>query len=113
FTTWEPYSDNSDRRSAGELPAERSHDRPTCRWATSRNSSLMATKAIVGEKVGMTQIWDDDSRVVPVTVVQVQPMRIVDIKTPERDGYSALQVTYGTKKASKLTRPVAGQYAAA
>ena len=50
----------------------------------------MATKAIVGEKVGMTQVWDDDNRVVPVTVVQVQPLRIVQIKTPERDGYSAL-----------------------
>lgn len=73
----------------------------------------MATKAIVGEKVGMTQIWDDDNRVVPVTVVQVPPMRIVDVKTPERDGYSALQVTYGTKKASKLTKPVAGQYESA
>jgi large subunit ribosomal protein L3 len=73
----------------------------------------MATKAIVGEKVGMTQIWDDDNRVVPVTVVQVPPMRIVNVKTPERDGYGALQVTYGTKKASKLTKPVAGQYAAA
>lgn len=73
----------------------------------------MATKAIVGEKVGMTQIWDDDNRVVPVTVVQVPPMRIVDVKTPERDGYGALKVTFGTKKASKLTKPVAGQYAAA
>lgn len=73
----------------------------------------MATKAIVGEKVGMTQIWDDDNRVVPVTVVQVPPMRIVDVKTPERDGYGALQVTFGTKKASKLTKPVAGQYEAA
>ena len=73
----------------------------------------MATKAIVGEKVGMTQVWDDDRRVVPVTVVQVPPLRIVNIKTPERDGYSALQVTFGTKKVSKLTKPVAGQYEAA
>lgn len=73
----------------------------------------MATKAIVGKKVGMTQIWDDESRVVPVTVVQVPPMRIVDVKTPERDGYSALKVTWGATKESKLTRPVAGQYASA
>ncbi|MBS1848911.1 MAG: 50S ribosomal protein L3, partial [Actinobacteria bacterium] len=50
---------------------------------------------------------------VPVTVVQVPPMRIVGIKTPDRDGYSAIQVTFGTKKAAKLTKPVAGQYAAA
>ncbi|MCU1353288.1 MAG: ribosomal protein [Acidimicrobiales bacterium] len=70
----------------------------------------MATKAIVGEKVGMTQVWDDQNRVVPVTVLQVAPCRVVQIKTPERDGYSALQVTFGHKKASKLSKPVAGQF---
>ena len=70
----------------------------------------MATKAIVGEKVGMTQVWDDQNRVVPVTVLQVAPCRVVSVKTPERDGYSALQVTFGHKKATKLTKPVAGQF---
>ena len=69
----------------------------------------MATKAIVGQKVGMTQVWDDQNRIVPVTVLQVEPLRVVSIRTPERDGYSALQVTFGHKKATKLTRPVAGQ----
>jgi large subunit ribosomal protein L3 len=73
----------------------------------------MATKAIVGEKVGMTQIWDEDNRVVPVTVLRVTPIRIVQVKTPESDGYSALQVTYGQRDASKLTKPMAGQYAKA
>lgn len=73
----------------------------------------MATKAIVGQKVGMTQVWDDQNRMVPVTVLQVQPLRVVQIRTPENDGYSALQVTFGSKKASKLTKPVAGQYAKA
>jgi large subunit ribosomal protein L3 len=73
----------------------------------------MATKAIVGSKLGMTQIWDDERNVVPVTVLQVEPVRVVSIKTPERDGYSALQVTFGQKKASKLPKPVAGQYAKA
>ena len=71
----------------------------------------MATKAIVGQKVGMTQIWDEQNRMVPVTVLSVEPLRVVQIRTPEKDGYSALQVTFGTKKASKLTKPVAGQYA--
>jgi large subunit ribosomal protein L3 len=70
----------------------------------------MATKAIVGEKVGMTQVWSDDNRVVPVTMVKVAPMRVVQVKTIERDGYTALQVTFGLKKASKLTKPVAGQF---
>ncbi len=72
----------------------------------------MAQQAIVGEKVGMTQTWVDD-KVVPVTVVRVDPMRIVQIKTDERDGYNALQVTYGHRDAKKLTQPVAGHYAKA
>jgi large subunit ribosomal protein L3 len=70
----------------------------------------MARKAIVGEKVGMTQIWDADNRAIPVTVVRVSPVRVVQVKTPERDGYSALQVTYGTRKASRLTKPEAGHF---
>lgn len=73
----------------------------------------MANKAIVGEKLGMTQVWDDDNRVVPVTVVDVSPVRVVQLRTPERDGYSALQVTYGERDARKLTKPLAGHYAAA
>jgi len=72
----------------------------------------MAQQAIVGEKVGMTQTWVDD-KVVPVTVVRVDPMRIVQIKTTERDGYNALQVTYGHRDAKKLTQPLAGHYAKA
>ena len=73
----------------------------------------MATKAIVGEKVGMTQIWDEQSRVVPVTVVRVDPCRIVQVKTHESDGYTALQVTYGVKQARKLNKPEAGHFAKA
>ncbi len=73
----------------------------------------MAIKAIVGEKVGMTQIWDEAQRVVPVTMVKVAPVRVVAVKTPEQAGYSALQVTYGVKAASKLNKPEAGHFAAA
>jgi len=73
----------------------------------------MATKAIVGEKVGMTQVWGDDNRVIPVTVLKVSPARIVQVKTTERDGYTALQVTYGRKNARKLTKPEAGHFARA
>ncbi|MGH9149249.1 MAG: 50S ribosomal protein L3 [Acidimicrobiales bacterium] len=73
----------------------------------------MATKAIVGEKVGMTQVWDDQNRAIPVTVVKVAPLRVVQVKTPERDGYAALQVTYGTVKPSRLTKPEAGHFAKA
>jgi large subunit ribosomal protein L3 len=71
----------------------------------------MANKAIVGEKVGMTQVWDDANRVVPVTVVSVRPCRVVQVKTPGTDGYGALQVTYGTKPARKLNKAAAGPFA--
>ena len=70
----------------------------------------MATKAIVGEKVGMTQIWDDQHRAIPVTMVRVAPVRIVQVKTPEREGYSALQVTWGHRRSSALTKPELGHY---
>jgi large subunit ribosomal protein L3 len=52
----------------------------------------MATKAIVGEKVGMTQVWDEQHRLVPVTVLRVVPARVVQVKTSDRDGYSAYNV---------------------
>ncbi len=70
----------------------------------------MATKAIVGEKVGMTQIWDDQNRAIPVTVLRVVPVRIVQVKTPEHEGYSALQVTWGHRRSSTLTRPEQGHF---
>jgi large subunit ribosomal protein L3 len=70
----------------------------------------MASKAIVGEKVGMTQVWDEDNRVVPVTVLKVTPCRVVQVKTPDTDGYSALQVTFGHRSADKLNQPQAGHY---
>ncbi len=73
----------------------------------------MAQQAIVGEKVGMTQVWDKDGKVVPVTVLRVEPARVVQVKTTERDGYTALQVTYGSKDAKKLTKPEAGHFAKA
>ncbi|NLA34607.1 MAG: 50S ribosomal protein L3 [Actinobacteria bacterium] len=70
----------------------------------------MATKTIVGEKVGMTQVWDENNNVVPVTVLRVEPVRVVQVKTQDSDGYSALQVTYGSKDSRKLTQPLAGHY---
>jgi large subunit ribosomal protein L3 len=73
----------------------------------------VATKAIVGEKVGMTQVWDDQHRAIPVTVLRVAPVRVVQVKTPESDGYAALQVTWGFRRANTLTKPEAGHYAKA
>tara|TARA_R100000306_G_scaffold52386_1_gene49239 strand:- start:178 stop:822 length:645 start_codon:yes stop_codon:yes gene_type:complete len=73
----------------------------------------MATKSIVATKVGMTQVWNEEGHIVPVTMLRVQPCRVVQIKTQERDGYSALQVTFGQRDARKLTMPKAGHFAAA
>ena len=73
----------------------------------------MATKAIVGEKVGMTQVWDEQQRVVPVTVVKVAPVRVVRVKKADEEGYSALQVTYGVRRESLLNKPEAGHFQAA
>ncbi len=70
----------------------------------------MATKAIVGEKVGMTQVWDDQNRAIPVTVLRVPPARVVQVKTPEKEGYAAVQVTWGFRRRSTLTRPELGHY---
>ena len=70
----------------------------------------MATKSIVGRKVGMTQVWDEENRVVPVTVLSVDPNRVVQVRTPEQDGYSAIQVTYGSKKAQRVNKPESGHY---
>lgn len=72
----------------------------------------MANTALVAVKVGMTQMWQDD-KVVPVTVLRVPAVRVVQIKTVERDGYGALQVTYGTRDPRKVNRPTAGHYDAA
>jgi large subunit ribosomal protein L3 len=68
----------------------------------------MAVKGILGRKLGMTQVWDDENRVVPVTVIQAGPCRVVQLKTPERDGYSAVQLAFGDTKPSRLTKPELG-----
>jgi large subunit ribosomal protein L3 len=73
----------------------------------------MATKGILGRKLGMTQVWDEENRVVPVTVIQAGPCRVVQLKTPERDGYSAVQLAFGETKPSRLTKPELGHLKAA
>ena len=73
----------------------------------------MATKAIVGEKVGMTQVWDENNRAIPVTVLKIAPLRVVQVKTAEREGYSALQVTWGVRRPSSLNKPEQGHFTAA
>ena len=68
-------------------------------------------KAIIGKKLGMTQLFDANGNVVPVTVVEAGPCVIAQKKTTENDGYEAVQVGYGDMKASKVTKPMKGHFA--
>ena len=70
----------------------------------------MTNKAIVAQKVGMTQIWDEENRVVPVTVLRVPACRVVQIKTKLVDGYNALQVTFGEVEPQSLNQPEVGHF---
>lgn len=70
-------------------------------------------KAILGRKVGMTQIFDEKGRVVPVTVIEAGPCTVAQVKTVETDGYQAVQLGFGDVKESKLTKPEMGHFAKA
>lgn len=72
-----------------------------------------AVKGILGTKIGMTQVWDADNRVVPVTAVQAGPCVVTAIRTPETDGYAAVQLAFGAIDPRKVTRPEKGHFAKA
>lgn len=71
------------------------------------------TVGLVGRKCGMTRVFTEDGVSIPVTVIEVLPNRVTQIKTLEHDGYHAIQVTTGTRKRSRVTKPMAGHYARA
>jgi len=71
------------------------------------------TIGIVGRKAGMTRIFNDDGVSVPVTVISVDPNRVTQVKNVENDGYRALQITTGERRASRVTKSMAGHYAKA
>ena len=70
----------------------------------------MSRKGVLGEKLGMTQVFDDAGRVVPVTVVQAGPCVVTRVRTPDRDGYSAVQIGYGQIDPRKVNKPRTGQF---
>jgi large subunit ribosomal protein L3 len=70
-------------------------------------------KGILGEKLGMTQVFDANNRIIPVTVVKAGPCVVTQIRTQEKDGYSAVQIAYGQIDPRKVTKPLAGHFAAA
>jgi large subunit ribosomal protein L3 len=67
-------------------------------------------KGILGEKLGMTQVFDENNRMVPVTVVKAGPCVVTQIRTPDKDGYAAVQLAYGQIDPRKVTKPVAGHF---
>src|SRR6201996_2351039 len=67
-------------------------------------------KGILGEKLGMTQVFDENNRIVPVTVVKAGPCVVTQIRTEEKDGYAAVQLAYGQIDPRKVTKPVAGHF---
>ncbi len=71
------------------------------------------TMGLVGRKCGMTRVFTDDGVSIPVTVIEAQPNRITQVKTVEVDGYRALQVSAGSRKASRVSKPQAGHFAMA
>jgi large subunit ribosomal protein L3 len=70
-------------------------------------------KGILGQKLGMTQVWDENNRVVPVTVVKAGPCVVTQVRTAEADGYSAVQIAFGQIDPRKVTQPMLGHFAKA
>ena len=68
---------------------------------------------LVGKKSGMTRIFNDEGVSVPVTVIEAEPNRITQVKSKETDGYSAIQVTTGERRLSRVSKPMAGHFAKA
>ena len=66
---------------------------------------------ILGRKLGMTQVWSDDDKLLPVTVIEAGPCVVTQLKTDKRDGYRAAQIGFGEIKPKKLTKPMAGHFA--
>ncbi|MGH8827675.1 MAG: 50S ribosomal protein L3 [Jiangellaceae bacterium] len=67
-------------------------------------------KGLLGEKIGMTQVWDENNRIVPVTVVKAGPCVVTQVRTPENDGYDAVQIAFGAPNLRKVTKPAQGHF---
>lgn len=80
---------------------------------TDTKQAAAPVKALLGRKLGMTQVWDEDGRVVPLTVVQVGTNVVTQVRTEERDGYSAVQVGFEDIDPRRVTKPLLGHFEAA
>lgn len=88
-----------------ESTAANAVDRPT--------AQRRKVRGVLGEKVGMTQTWDENNRMVPVTVIKVSPNVVTQVRTTDRDGYSAVQLAYGAIDPRKVNKPESGHFAKA
>ena len=73
-------------------------------------SATKTTKGLLGTKLGMTQVWDENNKLVPVTVVEISPNVVTQVRTPENDGYAAVQIAYGAIDPRKVTKPLTGHF---
>lgn len=76
-------------------------------------STLATTQGLLGRKLGMTQVWDEQNKLIPVTVVEITPNVVTQIRTPEIDGYDAIQIAFGSIDPRKVNQPKAGHFKAA
>jgi large subunit ribosomal protein L3 len=67
-------------------------------------------KGVLGEKLGMTQVWDDAGKLVPVTVVQAGPCVVTQVRTADNDGYDAVQIAFGAIDPRKVNKPMSGHF---
>ncbi|MFP5290460.1 MAG: 50S ribosomal protein L3 [Actinomycetes bacterium] len=73
-------------------------------------SATKTTKGLLGTKLGMTQVWDENNKLVPVTVVEIAPNVVTQVRTVEKDGYAAVQIAYGAIDPRKVTKPLTGHF---
>ena len=73
-------------------------------------SATKTTKGLLGTKLGMTQVWDENNTLIPVTVVEIAPNVVTQVRTPEVDGYAAVQIAYGALDPRKVTKPLGGHF---
>ena len=73
-------------------------------------AAAVPTRALLGRKLGMTQVWDEDGKVIPITVVQVDKNGVTQVRDQETDGYTAIQIGFGQIDQRKVTKPLAGHF---
>lgn len=76
----------------------------------SSEAATTVRKGLLGEKLGMTQVWDENNRIVPVTVIKAGPCVVTQVRTPDKDGYDAVQLGFGAPNPRKVTKPAQGHF---